>query len=210
MPLIPGFPDELNDLHHAWHQPAAHPGLPTRVHLPPSPGSGLEFLQFHHDLIVRFHKWFDLQPFANQFDVAPWTSIPADLKQRQFGWNMNFANQETRIVLNNPAFATEDELGLFIEQGLHNQFLHTATSQRFNEPIVGTLHSPQSTLFYKIHGLVDYWWNQWKLIKWAGSTCMAACGDRLYIIQGAYMVRTNPLDGSWEVIWQGKASSRLP
>lgn len=40
-----------------------------------------------------------------------------------------------------------------------------ATASAFNEPSVADFHSPKSTYFYKIHGLVDYWWQQWHAPK---------------------------------------------
>ncbi|WP_180235851.1 hypothetical protein, partial [Bacillus toyonensis] len=162
MPQIPNFPENLNHEHHAWHDPSSHPNLPTRNILPPNPGSGLEFLQFHRDFIARFHQWYDFQPFADQNAVAPWMSIPPELKVSSAGWNSRWEEAERRILTNNPPFQSADELGLFIELGIHNQFLHSASSIVYNEPIVANLHSPTSTIFYKIHGLVDYWWSSWE------------------------------------------------
>lgn len=162
MSLIPNFPQNLLDLHHNWHMPGTHPGLPTRVIPPGSPGSGLEFLTFHRNFAAQFHAWYDTQPFADQVAVAAWTFIPIQLKDPATTfWNSNLANQETRITTNNPTFATADDLGIFIENGIHN-WIHGATATAFNEPIVGTYHSPESTYFYQIHGLVDYWWQQWQ------------------------------------------------
>ncbi|WP_242281182.1 hypothetical protein [Bacillus cereus group sp. BfR-BA-01347] len=162
MPIIPNFPENLDHEHHAWHEPSAHPNFPTRRILPPNPGAGLEFLQFHRDFIGKFHQWYDSQPFADQNAVAPWTSIPPELKVANAGWNSQWIDAERRILTNNPPFASADELGLFIELGIHNRFLHRASSIIYNEPIVGTFHSPESTLFYKIHGLVDFWWTSWE------------------------------------------------
>jgi hypothetical protein len=162
MAIIPNFPQNLLDLHHNWHVPGAHPGLPSRVIPPGSPGSGLEFLTFHRNFVAQFHAWYDTQPFADQPAVAAWTFIPIELKDPAVTfWNPNLANQETRITTNTPPFATADEIGMFIENGIHN-WIHGATATAFHEPEVGTFHSPQSTYFYKIHGLVDYWWQQWQ------------------------------------------------
>jgi len=162
MSLIPNFPQNLLDLHHNWHMPGSHPGLPTRVNPPGSPGSGLEFLTFHRNFVAQFHAWYDTQPFADQAAVAAWSFMPIQLKDPATTfWNSNLASQETRITTNTPTSATADELGIFIENGIHN-WIHGATAIAFNEPIVGTFHSPESTYFYQIHGLVDYWWQQWQ------------------------------------------------
>ncbi|PEW59101.1 hypothetical protein CN443_15265, partial [Bacillus cereus] len=168
MPTIPNFPEYLNHEHHAWHMPSAHPNLPTRQILPPNPGAGLEFLTFHRNFIAKFHQWYDSQSFADQNAVAPWTSIPPELKVASAGWTSQFEADEKRILTNNPPFASLDELGLFIERGLHNQFLHGAAAIVYNEPIIGTIpNSPLSTLFYKIHGLIDYWCSSWRSFELA-------------------------------------------
>jgi hypothetical protein len=162
MSIIPNFPQSLLDLHHNWHVPGAHTGGgPGRAIPAGQPGSGLEFLTFHRNFVAQFHTWYDPQPFADQAAVAPWTAIPAALKNpAQTFWNSSLAGQEARIISNSPPFATADELGIFIEDGIHN-WIHGATATVFNEPEVGSFHSPRSTYFYNIHGLVDFWWNRW-------------------------------------------------
>lgn len=166
MSLIPSFPDQLLDLHHHWHSPSSHPGLgPGRVHAAGTPGGGLEFFQFHRDFVASFHAWYDAQAFANPAAVAPWHEIPAELKVAGAGWTQGWANDETRIKTNKPAFNSADELGTFIELGIHDNFIHGAAATVYNEPVVGTFHSPLSTYFYQIHGLVDYWLSQWGTIQ---------------------------------------------
>jgi hypothetical protein len=124
------------------------------------PGSGLEFLQFHRDFINKVLQWYFQQLFADPNAVAPWHSIPNELKEARLGWNNRWVADEHRIVSFDPPFASADDFGIFIETGIHNSFLHAATADFFNEPTVSTLHSPESTFFYKIHGLVDFWWRQ--------------------------------------------------
>lgn len=164
MPLIPNFPQNLLDEHHHWHEPTAHPGTPGgRVRGFGTPGGGLEFLQFHRDFMRRVLVWWnETQPPIDPAAIAPWTSIPAALKNPAVtGWNGTRAAQEARITSNNPPFATADELGTYIEGGIHG-WLHPATADAFNDPVVRNLHSPQSTYFYQIHGLVDKWWSDWE------------------------------------------------
>lgn len=164
MSEIPNFPQNLLDMHHAWHQTGSHPPFPGRAIPAGQPGSGLEFFQFHRDYVAQFHAWYDSQPGADQNAVAPWTALPPQVKDPNVGWNPNLAAQEQRITTNNPPFASADELGQFVENGIHN-WIHGAVATAFSEPFIGSLHSPRSTYFYKIHGLVDLWWQQWHAPK---------------------------------------------
>ncbi|MEU0054709.1 hypothetical protein, partial [Streptomyces sp. NPDC006309] len=164
MAIIANFPEALADLHHAWHEHSAHPTLPTRVHPPGSTGSGLEFLTFHRDFIRQFHAWYDNQPFADQAAVQPWVDVPSELKRSELGWDV-WAADVDRIANHPETFASADELGQFIEGGVHNDFLHPAAAQVYNEPVLKTLHSPVSTHFYQIHGLVQNWWANWEGAK---------------------------------------------
>lgn len=177
MAVIPGFPQDLLDTHHHWHNPAAHAGAPGgRVHPFGTPGGGLEFLQFHRDFVVQFHAWYDSLPFGTApYNVSPfqtsasaaaavhgWTAIPAALKAPMVtGWGSVQVAQEARLTSFMPPFASADDLGTYIEGGIH-AWIHGAAASAYGEPVVGTLHSPQSTYFYGIHGLVDYWWRQWQ------------------------------------------------
>ena len=146
MAIIPNFPDELLDVHHHWHQPSSHPGSgPGRVHAAGSPGGGLEFLVFHRDFVAQFHAWYDSQPFADQSLITPWHAVPVELKTPAAGWTTGWADAETRLASNFPAFASADELGTYIELGIHNNFLHGAAALVYNEPVVGIFHSPLST-----------------------------------------------------------------
>lgn len=164
MSVIPNYPQNLLDMHHAWHSATAHPPFSGRSIPPGQPGSGLEFLQFHRNFVIQFHAWYDTQPGADQNAVAPWQAIPPQLKTNPVGWNANLAMQEQRITTSSPPFASADELGQYIENGIHN-WIHGATASAFSEPSVADFHSPKSTYFYKIHGLVDYWWQQWHAPK---------------------------------------------
>ena len=54
----------------------------------------------------------------------------------------------------------EGKVSSYIEGGIHG-WIHGATAAAFNETVVGTFHSPLSSYFYGIHGLVDGWWRHW-------------------------------------------------
>jgi len=170
MPTIPNFPADLSDQHHHWHNPAAHPGAgPGRVHAAGTPGGGMEFLTFHRNFTAQALGWYNTTSFTQApFDdpaakaelVAPWLAVPPEL-EADGSWPFWEADV-FRLSTGDPDFTSADELGTFIELGIHNNFLHGATANAFNEPVVGSLHSPQSTYFYKIHGLVDFWWSSWQ------------------------------------------------
>jgi hypothetical protein len=177
MAVIPNFPQNLLNLHHNWHEVGAHPGSPgARVHPFGTTGGGTEFLQFHHDFLVQFHAWYDHLPFGTapynrapfstvasaQSAVAGWSSIPAALKNGPVtGWSGVQLAQEARLTTLTPRFASEDDLGNYIEGGIH-AWIHGAAAAAYNEPEVKFFHSPMSTYFYGIHGLVDYWWQHWR------------------------------------------------
>lgn len=158
--------------HHAWHTPGGAHGNPGRQFPMGTPGSGLEFLQFHQDVINQFFAWNNVHHAASAADIAPWSAIPAELKLPETGWpNPGFGGDlsvaEARINSNSPPFASADELGIHIETTIHN-WIHgaVAASSILNLPaaektIIAGFHSVQSTFFYKIHGLVQYWWNHW-------------------------------------------------
>jgi|KBSMisStandDraft_5_1062788.scaffolds.fasta_scaffold408572_1 hypothetical protein len=163
----------IKNKHHAWHTfPGGAHGFPSRTFQMGTPGSGHEFLQFHFDLINQFFAWNNVNNAASAADLAAWTAIPAELKLAETGWpnpgfNGNLADAEARINSNVPPFATDDVLGIHIETTIHN-WIHgaVAASSILNLPadeksIIADVHSVQSTYFYKIHGLVQYWWDRW-------------------------------------------------
>jgi len=55
-------------------------------------------------------------------------------------------------------------------------------------------------------GQVDIWYEAEGRGNWLGSTCMAAHGDFLYIVQHGALVRGNPVDGTWQVLGDGEWS----
>ena len=153
MSIIPNFPQALLDEHANWHM---NRPIPEGEH-----GSGFDFLTFHHHFIEDFHKWYDKQPFANQAAVKPLVEIPPELKVPAFGWNADLAASEDRIVHHPETFANVDQLGIFIETGIH-AWLHTEEADFYGEPVLATPHEADlSTHFYQIHGLVDSWFTSW-------------------------------------------------
>lgn len=162
----------LKDRHHAWHTPGGAHGFPSRQFPIGTPGSGHEFFQFHSDIMSQFFAWNNVNHAASATDLAAWSAVPSELKLPETGWpnpgfNGDLAAAEARINSNVPPFASDDELGIHIENTIHN-WIHgaVAASSIFNLPqdeklIISGFHSVQSTYFYKIHGLVQFWWNRW-------------------------------------------------
>lgn len=49
-----------------------------------------------------------------------------------------------------------DELGIFLEWGLHGWF-HRVPTMMSNEQVLILYESPKSTYFWQLHGLIDNW-----------------------------------------------------
>ena len=174
---IPDFPSDLGHLHHAWHMPWEHPELPTRLHPMGSPGGGREFLAFHRDFMTVVLDWyrnhqFTEDPFNDPTEkmslVTPWSLVPIEMQNLDKNWNVDWAPDVARLDPNPknppaaPEFIDDDEIGFFIESRIHNNFLHGAAATAFHDETVRPPgSSPNSTLFYKIHGLVQHWWSLW-------------------------------------------------
>jgi hypothetical protein len=78
------------------------------------------------------------------------------------------AAQQDQIVNNAPAFASDDELGQYIEGGVHG-CMHMAAAEVYGEPdLASPSTAADSTYFYQLHGLIDAWWQQWQLAQPAG------------------------------------------
>jgi hypothetical protein len=179
MPEIPNFPQDLLHQHHKWHMPSEHPELlPTRLHPRGSTGSGTEFLTFHRDFLGQVMAWynstnFTIDPFDNPAQkaslVAPWITVPPELREGVPGswelWKNDAARLDSAITPGptRPGdFDSKDALGIFIELGIHDRFLHGASSVVYKDDLIlPPATSPLSTLFYKIHGLVQHWCYIW-------------------------------------------------
>jgi hypothetical protein len=170
VPRIPNFPQDLLDQHHQWHEPTAHPNLGVvRLHPMGSKGGGTEFLMFHRNFVAQVLAWYNTTTFVTDpFDkpsqksslVSPWTAVPGEM--RALPEYTSWKTDEIRLETGSPNFDSDDDLGFFIESRIHNLFLHGAAARAFSDPDILPLHSPQTSLFYKLHGLVDYWWSKWQ------------------------------------------------
>lgn len=155
MTTIPNFPQSFIDQHATWHH-QSH--------------TGAEFLAFHGDFVSQVLTWYQAQGYDMSV-VQPWADVPGTLRRDEFGWP-DYADDLVLIEnikdfqLPDPLssfsaksnFATEEKLGLYIRDGIHDQFLHGATSVAFGEPTFNDFHvNPRFTLFYNLHGMIEEW-----------------------------------------------------
>lgn len=163
----------ISERHHAWHTfPGGAHGFPSRQHDIGTLNSGREFLQFHRDLMGEFFAWNNVHNAVPASALTAWTAIPAALKVPETGWpvpwpGLDLAASEARITSNSPPFLNDDALGIFIETTIHN-WIHGAVAAAPSlglaadeQDVIAHLHSVKSTWFYKIHGLVDLYWNRY-------------------------------------------------
>jgi hypothetical protein len=149
---IPNFPQVFMDRHMNWHQ-----GVPPdgRTITQGQPGSGAQFLDFHHQFVVDVRAWYATQPGADLSKMAPWNDFPADLAAAHSPELENY-----RSYASNPAnFTTEDALGIFVEHE-HNT-VHSYIAAFYNTPAFGQLDSCMFFMFYMWHGMVDAWRGNW-------------------------------------------------
>ena len=169
MPVIKNIPEDMITEHVNWHTKPGKPSEGGRIINPrppgkitPTLGSGEEFLVWHKGYLERFKAWVDSLPSSEKpssKEIEPWTEIPSVLKMGMVGWDDKKAAHEARLA-DMSSFGTLDELGRFLEWGLHG-WLHNAGTSMFNEPILGSWESPRVTYFWQLHGLIDHWRQQW-------------------------------------------------
>jgi hypothetical protein len=144
--------------------PGGMHGFPSRVHDKGTKSSGIEFLMFHRNLMNEFISWNNIHHEASAVSLTAWNSVPTILKSSA-DWDSDFQDSENRIISNSPAFNDADELGIEIETKIHN-WIHGAVGRSTfpmdagESNIISNLHSVQSTYFYQIHGMVQFWWDR--------------------------------------------------
>jgi hypothetical protein len=167
-PTIPWFPDAWLNEHRNWHMNAGDPAHGGRVHPMGAIGSGEEFLVFHCNFIAKVIAWYNQQSFANPTRVAPWLALPPELKQNPpigglAPWQTQFSDDHDLRL--NPLrfnFQSDDDLGQFIEGGIHS-WLHAAASVVYDSPpLDDPMTSAPFTYFYQLHGLINVYWSCWR------------------------------------------------
>ncbi len=136
MGRIDNLPQQFLDEHTTWHHTVGK--------------GGASFLQYHGDFVQRVLQWYGTQ----RNDVWPWPEVPYRLRLSEYLWDTRYKDGgfplpngdrspstdaervenrrpfEIPVPLNAfaPQFASEEGLGKFIWEGLHQLFLHKAAS----------------------------------------------------------------------------------
>jgi hypothetical protein len=183
MALI-NLPDYLMTRHMNWHQNVGRPAQGGRRFPPNSSGAGQEFLDFHHQFMLDFHAWYDSQPDADQDLIQAWPVFPDEVKGL---YDQNFLPplEDWEAAWNGPQwYSAFDDLGLQIEP-IHNQCHPVIAAVTGDQMMASVATSPQSSFFYRFHGLIDIWRQQW-LDYWqpAGpAVAMMASSARLAVVR---------------------------
>ena len=155
MATIPNFPQRLMDEHASWHM--NHMGE-VRA------GDGISFLRFHRNFLKKGLRWYKAQGLDRQ-RVTPWSRIPSAIKANA-GWDSQLQEAEDRILRRLSSFSSSDELGRFLLTSSLHDSVHGIGSEVYRDPEFGVIHSsPQSTLFYRWHGLIDRWWRKYQQLN---------------------------------------------
>jgi len=149
---IPNYPQTFMDRHMNWH--SGTPQMGGRTVPKGQPGSGAEFLDFHHQFVADVKTWYAGQPGSNPSKLNPWLHFPADLVAAHPALTA-FENQAS----DGSMFTTEDALGIFIE-ATHDS-VHGWIATLHNQPEFGTFDSCKYFMFYQWHGMIDTWRGHW-------------------------------------------------
>lgn len=149
---IPNFPQTFMDRHMNWHNMIPPDG---RTIQKGQPGSGAQFLDFHHQFIVDVKAWYSVQPGADMSKVVAWTDFPADLAAAHSPELENYRAYATNAA----NFTTEDALGIYVEH--EHDYVHGYIADFYDTPMFGQLDSCMYFMFYQWHGMVDAWRGNW-------------------------------------------------
>jgi hypothetical protein len=149
---IPNFPQTFMDRHMNWHTGTPPDG---RTISQGEPGSGAEFLDFHHTFVSDVKAWYATQSGADMSKMAAWTQFPADLAAAH---NPELVTYET-YASTASNFTTEDALGIYVEAE-HN-LVHSYIADLYDTPLFAQFHSCMFFMFYQWHGLIDAWRGNW-------------------------------------------------
>ena len=150
---IPNFPQTFMDRHMNWHTNDPQHGGRT---IPQGqPGSGAEFLDFHHQFITDVKTWYAGQPGADLAKLAAWSELPPDLAAAHSPELANFQSYAATAA----NFTSEDALGIYVEHE-HN-FVHGYIAGFYATPAFGGFDSCMFFMFYQWHGMIDAWRGNW-------------------------------------------------
>lgn len=144
---IPSYPQTFMDRHMNWHMGGRTPPQGQ-------PGSGADFLDFHHKFVADVKTWYATQPGHDMSKLDAWTHFPADLVAAHPSLSSFEATASSGA-----SFASEDALGIFVES-IHNS-VHGWIATLHSEPGFGGFDSCMYFMFYQWHGMIDTWRGHW-------------------------------------------------
>jgi hypothetical protein len=193
------IPQGLVDQHAAWHMNNM-PGASQY-------GSNVEFLRFHCSVLGRIQVWMDSQ--FNWVELReqtkPWEHIPDDLKTKAAGdtiyqrFHDQFPNTfptpesaqwqgedlEQRLSNQPTTFADDDDLASAISNTGFHGWVHLAVAAVYHDDnMADSMVSPRSTYFSQWHGLINNWWQSWKVTRQPGATygCVSLSGPTEQVV----------------------------
>jgi hypothetical protein len=149
---IPNFPQAFMDRHMNWHTFTPPDG---RTVPEGQPGSGAEFLDFHHQFVSDVKSWYSAQPGADMSKLVAWNAFPNDLAAAHSPELADFQ----AYASNASNFTSEDALGIYVEH--EHDFVHGYIATLYNTPLFGTFDSCKYFMFYQWHGMIDAWRGNW-------------------------------------------------
>jgi hypothetical protein len=149
---IPNLPQTFMDRHMNWHTMTPPDG---RTIPKGQPGSGAEFLDFHHQFISDVKSWYAAQPGADPSKLVAWTAFPNDLAAAHSPELVNYAAYAGKAS----NFTSEDALGIYVEH--EHDFVHGYIADLYDTPAFNSFDSCMFFLFYQWHGLIDAWRGNW-------------------------------------------------
>jgi hypothetical protein len=149
---IPNFPQAFMDRHMSWHTMTPPDG---RTIMEGQPGSGAEFLDFHHQFLADVRAWYATQPGADMSKLDAWTDFPADLAAAH-----SPELEDYRAYASTASnFTSEDALGIYVEH--EHDYVHGYIASLYDTPAFGSFDSCMYFMFYQWHGMVDAWRGNW-------------------------------------------------
>jgi hypothetical protein len=119
--------------------------------------TGEDFLLWHRMYLNRLRAEFQRQ--GRSEDITPWYNLPAAMKSAGHGWTPALQTAENNLfALKNAAgvrFASLNEFGSYLETQYYNS-LRVIAASAYGEWVMSGHSSPQSTYFFKLHGLIDW------------------------------------------------------
>jgi hypothetical protein len=118
------------------------------------PGSGADFLDFHHKFVADVKIWYATQPGHDMTKLDPWLHFPPDLVAA----HPELAGYEAKAS-DGSSFLSEDALGIYVEAEHNN--VHGFIAALYNQPEFGGFDSCVYFMFYQWHGMIDAWRGHW-------------------------------------------------